>query len=70
MDEYLRFENATFLFKQLQFFEIFRSQPVFIAGAYSRGGGGAYTCLGSSILVTLNTIVSRKMLSQTFSVDL
>ena len=43
MDEYLRFENATFLFKQLQFFEIFRSQPVFIAGAYFRGGGGAYT---------------------------
>ena len=40
MDEYLRFENATFSFKQLQFFEIFRSQPVFIAGAYFRGGGG------------------------------
>ena len=30
MDEYLCFENAMFLFKQLEFFEIFCSQPVFI----------------------------------------
>ena len=35
MDEYLRFENAIFFFKQLQFFEIFCSKPVCITVVFT-----------------------------------